>query len=91
MLQSNIVLVKFWATWCNPCKVMSPILDSVLKKFDTVQLKSINTDTDPGEAAQMNVRSIPTLILLKDGVPIDRLVGVHSKEEIETFLSNNIQ
>ena len=83
----GLVLVKFGAKWCAPCRALAPVLDSVLKKFNNIEFKNIDIDLDPTQAAEMNVRSIPTLILFKDGKPAGRLVGNHSSEEIEDFLS----
>ena len=86
---NGLVLLKFWAPWCGPCKAMAPVLESALAKFGDVRFESVNVDADPTQAAEMNIRSIPTLVLLKDGAQAGRLVGAHSQEEIETFLSNH--
>jgi thioredoxin-like negative regulator of GroEL len=68
---------------------MAPVLESALKKFGDVRFESVNVDADPGQAAELNIRSIPTLVLVKDGAPAGRLVGAHSQEEIEAFLSSH--
>jgi thioredoxin 1 len=68
---------------------MAPVLESALEKFGDVQFQSVNVDADPTKAAELNIRSIPTLVLLKDGTPAGRLVGTHSREEIEAFLSSH--
>lgn len=85
----GIVLMKFWAPWCAPCRAMAPALESALKKFGDVRFESVNVDADPSQAAVMNIRSIPTLVLVKDGEMTGRLVGMHSQEEIEAFLSSH--
>jgi thioredoxin 1 len=85
----GIVLMKFWASWCSPCKALAPVLESVLKKFGDVRCESVNVDIDPNQAAVLNVRTIPTLVMIKDGEQVGRLTGMHSKEEIETFLSSH--
>jgi thioredoxin 1 len=68
---------------------MAPVLESALKKFNDVQFESVNVDADPSQAAELNIRSIPTLVLLKDGEQAGRLVGAHSQAEIEDFLSSH--
>ena len=68
---------------------MALVLESALKKFNDVQFESVNVDADPNQAAELNIRSIPTLVLIKDGEQAGRLVGAHSQEEIEAFLSSH--
>jgi thioredoxin 1 len=68
---------------------MAPILESALEKFEDVQFENVNVDADPTQAAELNIRSIPTLVLLKNGELAGRLVGTHSQEEIEAFLSSH--
>ncbi len=84
----DTILMRFFAPWCSPCKAMAPALESALKSFVNIKLENVNIDQDPNRAAVMNVRSIPTLILIKNGETIGRLVGAHSQEEIEAFLSS---
>lgn len=85
----GFVLLKFWAPWCAPCRAIAHVLESALEKFGDVKFESVNVDADPTQAAELNIRSIPTLVLLKDGAPAGRLVGAHSQEEIEAFLSSH--
>lgn len=85
---SDLILLDFWASWCNPCKMMEPVMEEVAKK---VTVKKIDVDTEPELAQKYNVMSIPTLILLKDDQPVKQWVGYQSKETLlaglEPFLN----
>ena len=89
-MDSDAVLFKFWAPWCNPCKSMTPVLEKALEKFEDVELRSVNVDEDPEQAVAHQVRSVPTLILMRSGAQAGKLVGARSLEEIEAFLSDHL-
>src|SRR5690606_2759677 len=77
------VLVDFWADWCMPCKMMAPILNEVAVATDgTATIHKLNVDEQQQVAAQYGIRSIPTMILFKDGKEVERIVGVKSKEAV---------
>jgi len=77
------VLVDFYADWCQPCKMVSPILKQVKDQLgDRVKIIKINVDTNPAVSAKYNIRSIPTLLLFKNGQIIWNKVGVSSANEI---------
>jgi len=76
------VLVDFWAPWCGPCRVVHPILEEMAAERDDLRIVSVNTDENQQTAAQYEVLSIPTLILFKDGQPVDRLLGGYPKRAI---------
>ena len=76
------VIVDFWASWCGPCRMLSPIVDEVAEETDTIKFCKINVDEEPDLASQFKVMTIPTLIVFKGGEEVKRNVGVISKEEI---------
>ena len=81
--KSGVVLVDFWADWCMPCKMMAPILNEVAEATDgTATIYKLNVDEQQQVAAQFGIRSIPTMILFKDGKEIERIIGVKSKEAV---------
>lgn len=83
----NMVLVDFWASWCGPCRMMSPVIDQVAEEMgDNIKVGKINIDEERNLALQYDVMSIPTFIVFKDGREIGRSVGVQDKEEIKGML-----
>lgn len=87
VINSSIpVLVDFNASWCGPCRMMSPILDEISNERSSVKVVSINVDDEEELAQKYNVSSIPCLVLFKDGSEVDRSVGLKPKEDIERFI-----
>lgn len=76
------VLVDFWAAWCGPCQMLSPVVDEVAEEAQGIKVGKVNIDEQPDLAAQFNVMSIPTLVLFKDGKATEQSVGVVSKAAI---------
>ena len=81
--KSGVVLVDFWAEWCMPCKMMAPILNEVAEATNgTATIYKLNVDEQQQVAAQYGIRSIPTMILFKDGKEVERIVGVKPKDSV---------
>lgn len=83
VLQSDKpVLVDFWAAWCGPCQMLMPTIEEIAKTQDSIKVCKINVDEQPELARQYKVMTIPTLLAVKNGEVIQKLVGVSPKEEI---------
>ena len=83
MEADKTVLIDFYADWCGPCKMMSPIIDKIAEELDgNVKICKLNVDEAQDMAMKYNVMSIPTLIIFKNGSVVDTIVGLRSKEEI---------
>ncbi len=79
-------LVDFWAPWCGPCRMIAPILDELSNELEgQVNIAKMNVDENPEVASKFGIQSIPTMILMKDGKPIGKLVGAQPKAQIKAF------
>lgn len=89
-IRSGITLVDFWAPWCGPCKMMSPILNEVAESAgDDVIVGKVNVDNQQPLAGKYKVRNIPTLIMFRDGKEVNRYVGVKSKKFLLKEIEKN--
>ena len=85
------VLLDFWAEWCGPCKSIAPLLETIANDYkDRLQVVKLNIDENPLTAPKYNVRSIPTLLLFKDGTVAAQQVGAVSKAQLTAFLDQHI-
>ena len=80
------VLVDFWATWCGPCKMLSPIVDELSEEVDTVKFVGVDVDHSERLAIKYGISSIPCLVLFKDGEEVKRTVGVQPKPALAAFI-----
>ena len=81
------VLVDIWAPWCGPCRMIAPVLESLASEWaGRVRIAKLNVDENPATASRFNARSIPLLVVIKDGREVDRIIGVQPREEIERRL-----
>lgn len=77
------VLVDFYADWCGPCKSIGPIVEELANEYDgKLDVRKVDVDDNPGLASQLGIRGIPTLILFKDGQPVETVVGLVSKSAL---------
>ncbi len=86
-----IKLLDFWAEWCGPCKMMHPIIEDMKKKYEgKVEVEEINVDENPNESIKYGVASIPTYIVLKEGVEVARTLGATTPDKFDKFISENL-
>ncbi|WP_261806681.1 thioredoxin [Lapidilactobacillus luobeiensis] len=83
----GVVLTDFWATWCGPCRMQSPVIEKLEEENKTVKFTKMDVDENPNTPQQFGIMAIPTLIIKKDGQVVEKVVGYHSKEQLEETLA----
>lgn len=87
MESTQPVLLDFWANWCGPCRMLSPIIDEIGEETAEIKVGKVNVDEQRELAAQFGVMSIPTLVVIKNGKAVKRSVGVQTKDRIRSMLA----
>ncbi len=85
------VLIDFWAEWCGPCKMLTPVIDQLSEEMKgKIKIVKMNIDENPESPSTLGVRSIPTLMIFKDGKQVASKVGAHPKNKLEEWINSSI-
>ncbi|GAY73180.1 thioredoxin [Lentilactobacillus kosonis] len=82
----GVTLTDFWATWCGPCRMQSPVVEELATEMEDVTFNKMDVDANPNTPQSFGIMSIPTLLIKKDGDVVDTVVGYHSKEQLKKIL-----
>ncbi|AYE33298.1 thioredoxin [Clostridium septicum] len=86
----GVVLVDFWATWCGPCKMIAPIVEDLAKEVANAKFTKVDVDANPTLANRYQISSIPTLMIFKNGAPVETLVGFMPKESLKVAVTRHL-
>lgn len=87
---SGTVLVDFWAEWCGPCKMVAPVVEELASEMPEVKFGKVNVDENQSVPQSLGITAIPTLVLYKDGKPVDRVVGSVPKAQLKSFVEKHL-
>lgn len=88
----GVTLTDFWATWCGPCRMQSPVVEQLSEEMsDQVTFNKMDVDANPNTPQNFGIMSIPTLLVKKDGEVVDSIVGYHSKDQLKKILDQYIE
>ncbi|KRL68962.1 thioredoxin [Lentilactobacillus diolivorans DSM 14421] len=82
----GVTLTDFWATWCGPCRMQSPVVEELSEEMNNVTFNKMDVDKNPNTASKFGIMSIPTLLVKKDGKVVDTIVGYHPKAKVKQVL-----
>lgn len=85
-----VTVRKFYATWCGPCKMLSPILEEIRNEYNQIDMLTIDVDEHFDLASKYGVKSVPTVVIEKNGVEVKRFVGIKSKTEYTKVITENL-
>ena len=85
---NEITVVDFWAPWCGPCKMLGPVIEELATENADIAIGKVNVDNNPQTALQYGIRGIPTIIFFKNGLVVDKIVGVKSKGDFQGIINS---
>lgn len=88
---TGVTLTDFWATWCGPCRMQSPVVEQLAGEMENVTFNKMDVDANPNTPQSFGIMSIPTLLVKKDGQVVDSIVGYHSKEQLKKILDQYVE